>query len=111
MPEVSDMLVSYRTIVHHIGYIVKEEGKIVESDFVEIGPILNANEYYILPIKAANQCFVTVALSANQIRQVFYLGESLEYMAYKVESSEAVICCSFLLDDLNIDTNDIQIEY
>ena len=111
IPEVADMIISYRTIIHHIGYIVKQEGKIVESNFLEMGPILSENEYYILPIEATGQCLIAVALPVDHIKKVFYLGESVEYAEYKVEGSEAIIWCSFLVRDLEVDVNNISIEY
>ena len=102
----------YRASVHHMGYTVTQNGRIVDSGVMEIGWSLNENEYYTLPIKKTGQTFVAIALPTKHIEQVSYLGKNIEYIQNQRNDSEPVVkWCYFLVDSLNVNVNDIEIDY
>lgn len=106
----SYQLLVNRTVIHHMGYIIEENGKIVEADYAEIGSILDVNKYYILPIASEKKSFVTVSLWSRKINNISYAGENVEYATVKIKSSNPVVWCSFLVNDENVDIDKIKIE-
>ena len=98
--------------VLHMGYTVTQNRKIIDSGTIEIGWALNENEYYTLPIETTGQTFVAISLPTKYIEQVSYLGKDIEYIQNQRNDSEPVVkWCYFLVDSLNVDVNNIKIDY
>lgn len=106
----SYQLLINRTVIHHMGYIIEENGRIIESDYTEIGSILDVDKYYILPITSEKKSFVTVSLRSKEINNISYAGENVEYATVEIKSSNPVIWCSFFVNDEKVDTDKITIE-